>query len=102
MTVNTGCSTNKLSDALNEAINNHYAVNTNKSLLNENINQYTTTNIWLNKYNTLTTCSTLTYISDEELIAEVKRRKIPVLKLIQPEYNWKHNRLVTNNLRYLI
>ena len=96
MAINNGCATNKLSDA----INNHYAAKTNKSLLNESINL--STNIWLNKYNTLTTCNTLTYISDEELIAEVKRRKIPVSKLIQPEYNWKHHRLVTNNLRYLI
>lgn len=96
MSINNGCVTNTLSDA----INNYYEVTTHKGLLNENINQ--STNIWLNKYNTLTTCNPLTYISDEELIAEIKRRKIPVSKLIQPEYNWKHHRLVTNNLRYLI
>lgn len=90
MSINNGCATNKLIDA----INSHYAIKANKSLLNENINQ--STNIWLNKYNTLT------YMSDEELIAEVKRRKIPISKLTQPEYNWKHHRLVTNNLRYLI
>ena len=80
MSINNECATNKLIDA----INSHYA------------------NIWLNKYNTLTTCNTLTYISDEELIAEIKRRKIPISKLTQPEYNWKHHHLVTNNLRYLI
>lgn len=41
-------------------------------------------------------------VTDEELISEVKKRKIPVSKLTQPDYNWKHHRLVTNNLRYLI
>lgn len=42
-------------------------------------------------------------VSDDELIAEIKKRKIPVSKLIpQHEYDWKHHRLMTNNLRYLI
>lgn len=80
--------TNYTTNTLDKVLADDYKFKTNKRIL-EGIE-------WPKRY------SILENVTDEDLISEVKKRKIPVSKLRQPDYNWKYHRLVTNNLRFLI
>ena len=91
---NYATNTIQLDKSLNETIADDYTVKINTKIIQDIVSQASK---FPDRYNILERAT------DDELIAEVKKRKIPYSKFVsQPEYNWKHHRLMTNNIRYLI